>query len=205
MNDADFPVARVLAGIEAAAAAGLAPVKINMVVKRGVNDQCVACDGAPLPRQRAHPALHRIHGRRHTNGWRMDDVITAAEIVRRSATRCRSSRPSQYPGEVAERWRYRDGVGEIGVIASVTRRSAATARGAPVDRRQALHLPVRARATTCERCCAAAPPTRRSAARSRRSGATRDDRYSEIRTPQTAKRARSKCPTSAAEPGPPIR
>ena len=66
MNDVDFPVARVLEGIDAAAAAGLAPIKINMVVKRGVNEQRDRADGAALPRQRPHPALHRIHGRRRT-------------------------------------------------------------------------------------------------------------------------------------------
>jgi cyclic pyranopterin phosphate synthase len=121
MNDADFPVARVLEGIDAAAAAGLAPVKINMVVKRGMNE------GDILPMAR------RFRGTGHvlrfieymdvgrTNGWRMDDVVTAREIV----TAIGHEFPLEpvdpnYRGEVAERWRYRDGQGEIGVIASVT-------------------------------------------------------------------------------------
>ena len=64
MNDVGFAVERVLAGIEAAAAAGLAPVKVNMVVKRGVNDHCVTQMARALPRQRSRAAVHRVHGRR---------------------------------------------------------------------------------------------------------------------------------------------
>ena len=121
MNDVDFPVAKVLEGIDAAAAAGL-PVKVNMVVKRGVNEQDVAADGALLPRARARPALHRVHGRgpleRLAAGRRR-----AGRRDRRGDRRGarRWSRPTpNYRGEVAQRWRYRDGSGEIGVIASVT-------------------------------------------------------------------------------------
>jgi cyclic pyranopterin phosphate synthase len=121
MNDVDFPVARVLEGIDAAAAAGLAPVKINMVVKRGANDASIL------------PMARRFRGSGHivryieymdvgaTNGWRMDDVVSAAEIVRTiHAELPLESADPNYRGEVAERWRYRDGGGEIGVIASVT-------------------------------------------------------------------------------------
>jgi cyclic pyranopterin phosphate synthase len=121
MNDVDFPVARVLDGIDAAAAAGLAPLKINMVVKRGVNDHTIV------------PMARRFKGTGHvvrfiefmdvgaTNGWRMDDVVPSAEVVRRIAAELplEPVEPNYY-GEVAERWRYRDGGGEIGVIASVT-------------------------------------------------------------------------------------
>jgi cyclic pyranopterin phosphate synthase len=121
MNDVDFPVAGVLEGIEAAAAAGLAPIKINMVVKRGENDDSI------LPMARFFRGTGHIlrfieyMDVGHTNGWRMDDVVTAREIVERIG----SEMPLEpvdpnYPGEVAERWRYRDGSGEIGVIASVT-------------------------------------------------------------------------------------
>ena len=121
MNDVDFPVARVLEGIEAAAAAGLAPVKINMVVKRGANEASIV------------PMARHFRGTGHivrfieymdvgaTNGWRMDDVVPAAEIVRMiDAELPLESADPNYGGEVAERWRYRDGGGEIGVIASVT-------------------------------------------------------------------------------------
>jgi cyclic pyranopterin phosphate synthase len=121
MNDVRFPVRKVLAGIEAARSAGLAPIKINMVVKRGVNDGDVV---AMAERFRGTGHIVRyieFMDVGHTNGWRMDDVVTAAEIVERiGAVFPLEPIPSNYPGEVANRWRYRDGAGEIGVIASVT-------------------------------------------------------------------------------------
>jgi GTP 3',8-cyclase len=121
MNDVAFPVARVLAGIEAAAAAGLAPVKINMVVKRGVNDSGIV-EMAEHFRGTGH-VLRFIEYMDvgTTNGWRMDDVLTAAEIIATINDRW-AIEPLEpnYPGEVATRYRYRDGAGEIGVIASVT-------------------------------------------------------------------------------------
>jgi cyclic pyranopterin phosphate synthase len=121
MNDVDFPVSRVLEGIDAASAAGLAPIKINMVVKRGLNDASVV-PMARFFRERGH-ILRFIEYMDvgHTNGWRMDDVVTAREIIER-IDREMALEPTDpnYRGEVAERWRYRDGGGEIGVIASVT-------------------------------------------------------------------------------------
>ena len=121
MNDVDFPVARVLEGIDAAAAAGLGPVKINMVVKRGLNEDSIL-PMARLFRERGH-ILRFIEYMDvgHTNGWRMDDVVSAREIVYMiSAEMPLEPVDANYRGEVAERWRYRDGQGEIGVIASVT-------------------------------------------------------------------------------------
>ncbi len=120
MNDVDFPVARVLEGIDAAAGVGL-PVKVNMVVKRGVNE------GDVLPmarffRERGH-LLRFIEYMDvgHSNGWRLDDVVPAAEIVAAiGAELPLEPLEPHYRGEVARRWRYRDGSGEIGVIASVT-------------------------------------------------------------------------------------
>ena len=120
MNDVDFPVARVLAGIDAAAAAGL-PVKVNMVVKRGVNDHTVL-DMARAFRGTGH-VLRFIEFMDvgHTNGWRLDDVVPAAEIVRAIDEEFPLEAVEEaYRGEVARRWRYSDGAGEIGVIASVT-------------------------------------------------------------------------------------
>jgi cyclic pyranopterin phosphate synthase len=121
MNDVDFPVERVLEGIEAARAAGLWPIKINMVVKRGVNDQSIV------------DMARHFHGTGYilrfieymdvgnSNGWRMDDVVSADEIVRRiDAELPLEPAEANYRGEVARRYRYRDGGGEIGVIASVT-------------------------------------------------------------------------------------
>ena len=120
-NDVDFPVAGVLAAIDAAAAAGLAPIKINAVIKRGVNEHAIV-DLARHFRGSGHVVRFiEYMDVGHTNGWRMDDVVPAAEIVRiiDKAWPVEPIDPA-YPGEVAERWRYRDGAGEFGVIASVT-------------------------------------------------------------------------------------
>jgi cyclic pyranopterin phosphate synthase len=121
MNDADFPVARVIEGIEAAAAAGLGPVKINTVVKRGTNDGDIV---AMAGRWRGTGHIARFIEYMDvgsSNGWRMDDVVPSAEVVRRISQRW-PLEPigANYPGEVAQRWRYLDGAGEIGVISSVT-------------------------------------------------------------------------------------
>jgi len=120
LNDVDFPVDRVLEGIDAAAAAGL-PVKVNAVVKRGANDDQIV-PMAAFFRERGH-TLRFIEYMDvgHTNGWRTGDVVPAAEIVARldDAFGVEPVEPS-YRGEVARRWRYRDGAGEVGVIASVT-------------------------------------------------------------------------------------
>jgi len=120
LNDVDFPVARVLEGIDAAGRAGL-PVKVNVVLKRGVNDGGIL-DLARHFRGTGH-TLRFIEYMDvgHTNGWRMDDVVPAREVI---AT-IDNEFPLEpldpaYRGEVARRWRYVDGTGEIGVIASVT-------------------------------------------------------------------------------------
>ena len=122
MNDVDFPVADVLDGIDAAAEAGLGPIKVNMVVKRGVNDDQIEA------------MARRFRGTGHilrfiefmdvgaSNGWKLDEVVPSAEVVRRlGAVYPLEAIDPNYAGEVAERWRYRDGAGEIGVISSVTR------------------------------------------------------------------------------------
>jgi cyclic pyranopterin phosphate synthase len=120
LNDADFPVARVLEGIDAAAAAGL-PVKVNAVVKRGVNDDAVV----PLAEHFRHTG-HTVRFIEYmdvgsTNGWQLDDVVPADEIVRRidAVWPLEPIAPAR-ADETSRRWRYRDGAGEIGVIASVT-------------------------------------------------------------------------------------
>jgi GTP 3',8-cyclase len=121
MNDVDFPVARVLAGIEAAERAGLAPVKVNMVVQRGVNDQSILDMAAFFRGSGRILRFIEYMDVGNTNGWRLDDVVPADEIVRTIDARwpLEAIAPN-YPGEVANRWRYGDGAGEIGVIASVT-------------------------------------------------------------------------------------
>jgi cyclic pyranopterin phosphate synthase len=121
MGDTDTPVAQVLDGIDAAARAGLAPVKINAVIKRGVNEHAIA-DLARHFRGSGHVVRFiEYMDVGATNGWRMDDVVPAAEILEQVG-RAFPIEPvgANYAGEVAERWRYRDGAGEIGVIASVT-------------------------------------------------------------------------------------
>ena len=121
MNDVDFPVARVLDGIGTALAAGLDPVKVNVVVKRGLNEDGIL----PLARYfRGTGVVLRFIEYMdvgHTNGWCLDDVVPAAEIVAAiDAEFPIDPVEPAYRGEVASRWRYRDGSGEIGVISSVT-------------------------------------------------------------------------------------
>ncbi len=121
ISDVDLSVSDVLAGIDAAKAAGLGPIKVNMVVKRGVNDQ-----------QTVDMARH-FKGSGHilrfieymdvgaSNGWRLDDVVPSREVIARiNDVFPLEAVEANYHGEVAERWRYRDGSGEIGVISSVT-------------------------------------------------------------------------------------
>ncbi|NNC74214.1 MAG: GTP 3',8-cyclase MoaA [Acidimicrobiia bacterium] len=120
MNDVDFPLASVLEGIDAAVAAGLS-VKLNTVVKRGVND-----DGILAMAERFRGTDHIVRFIEymdvgHTNGWRMNEVVRAADIVATIGARYPLEPvEANYRGEVARRWRYTDGEGEIGVIASVT-------------------------------------------------------------------------------------
>jgi len=188
MNDVDFPVARVLEGIDAAAAAGLAPIKVNMVVRRGLNEESVV------------PMARRFHGTGHilrfieymdvghSNGWRLDEVVPAAELVAAiDAELPLEAVPPNYPGEVATRWRYRDGGGEIGVISSVTQpfcgactRARLSADGTLYTclfavRGHDLRGLVRGGATDAELD-----------ARIARIWGARADRYSELRTERTA-------------------
>jgi cyclic pyranopterin phosphate synthase len=121
INDVKFPVAKVLSAIDNAAAAGLAPIKVNMVVKRGMNAHAIE-DMARHFRGTGH-ILRFIEYMDvgNANGWRLDDVVSAAEIAQRvGALWPIEPVASNYRGEVAQRWRYQDGAGEIGIIASVT-------------------------------------------------------------------------------------
>lgn len=121
MNDVDVPVEVVLAGIHSAEKAGLTPIKVNMVIKRGVNEDSIL------------PMVDRFRGSGHilrfiefmdvgsTNGWRLDDVVPVAEILTKiSKVHPLGAIEPNYVGEVARRYRYKDGMGEIGLIASVT-------------------------------------------------------------------------------------
>jgi cyclic pyranopterin phosphate synthase len=121
MNGVDYPVAKVLDGIAAASEAGFGPIKVNMVVRRGINEASIV----PMARwARAEGHILRFIEYMdvgHSNGWRLDEVVPAAEIVAAiSAELPLEALPANYPGEVADRWRYVEGIGEVGVIASVT-------------------------------------------------------------------------------------
>ncbi|MDP3618603.1 MAG: GTP 3',8-cyclase MoaA [Ramlibacter sp.] len=121
MNDVDFPVAEVLAGIDAAREAGLGPIKLNMVVKRGTNDHEILTMARHFKGTGEVLRFIEYMDVGATNGWRMDEVMPSAEVVARIHTEMPlvQLEPSA-PGETAERWGYADGGGEIGVISSVT-------------------------------------------------------------------------------------
>lgn len=122
MNDVGFPVEKVLAGIDEADRVGLNPIKINMVVKRGVNEESIL-PMARYFREKGH-ILRFIEYMDvgHSNGWRLEEVVPADEIVEMiDAEMPLEPVPPNYPGEVANRWRYKGEDNEIGVIASVTK------------------------------------------------------------------------------------
>ena len=195
INDVNFPVSGVLRAIDAAADAGLAPIKVNMVVKRGGNEDQIL------------PMARHFRGSGHivryieymdvgnSNGWELADVVSAREIVERIDERYPLEPVgANYPGEVANRWRYRDGAGEIGVIASVSQPFCGGCTRARLSAEGRLYTclfatsghdfraPLRTGATDDE-------------LRSRlaRIWGRRDDRYSELRTAAT--------PSPDARPG----
>ena len=192
MNDVDFPVDQVLEGIDAATDAGFTPIKVNMVVKRGVNDDGVVAMAERFRRTGHVARFIEYMDVGMTNGWRLDDVVPAGEIVER-ISRAYPLEPldAAYRGEVAQRWRYVDGGGEIGVIASVTQpfcgdctraRLSADGKlftclfaGTGHDLRERL----RAGASDAELAALIDSIWRR-----------RDDRYSEIRSTATSPRSR---------------
>jgi len=188
MNDTRVPVERVLEGIEAAAAAGLAPIKINCVVRRGVNDHTVLGLARRFRGTGCVPRFIEFMDVGSTNGWRMSEVVPGGEIVERIAAEMplEPVEPN-YPGEVASRYRYRDGSGEIGVITSVTRpfcgactRARLSAEGRLftclfATRGTDLKTPLRAGASDDELADLIAGVWR-----------DREDRYSELRTEATA-------------------
>ena len=189
INDVQFPVAKVLAGIDAAAAAGLGPVKVNMVVKRGLNGDEVA-DVAEHFRGTGHIVRFiEFMDVGNTNGWRLDDVMGAREIAEAIGARFPIA-PVQpnYRGEVAKRWRYVDGAGEVGIISSVTRPFCGGCTRARLSAEGKVYTCLFASAGTDFRAIlregiSDEALTQRVAALWGR----RDDRYSEIRTFETDK------------------
>lgn len=121
MNDVGFPVSRVLDGVAAAERAGLGPVKVNAVIRRALNEHAVLDLAERFRWTGVNVRFIEFMDVGHTNGWRLDDVVPAAEIVERIGARWPLEVVDPgYRGEVAVRYRYADGAGEIGVIASVT-------------------------------------------------------------------------------------
>ncbi|HTI28972.1 MAG TPA: GTP 3',8-cyclase MoaA [Methylomirabilota bacterium] len=187
MNDAGVPVSRVLAGIEAAEAAGLGPIKLNMVVKRGWNEHAI------LPMARRFRGTGRIlrfieyMDVGHSNGWRLDEVISADEIL--------ATIGAEFPlepmaptnrGEVAERFRYADGGGEIGIIASVSRPFCGDCNRARLSADGQLYTCLFATTGHDLRALVRAGASDDDIeAAVRRIWEVRDDRYSEIRSAET--------------------
>jgi len=121
MNDVDFPVADVLQGIAAAQAAGLGPIKVNMVVKRGTNDHEIVAMARHFRHSGIVLRFIEYMDVGASNGWRMDEVLPSAQVLNRLREHWPlESLDPTVAGETAERWRYADGAGEIGLISSVT-------------------------------------------------------------------------------------
>jgi cyclic pyranopterin phosphate synthase len=189
MNDVDFPVAKVLEGIEEADRVGLRPLKVNMVVKRGTNDQSVV-DMARFFKGSGH-ILRFIEFMDvgHTNGWTMEHVVPSRELASRLDAELPIEPVEQnYVGEVAERWRYKDGSGEIGFISSVTQAFCKDCTRARLSAEGSLYTCLFATEGTDLR------ELIRGGARDEdlsvaiaRVWRARTDRYSEIRTADTAK------------------
>jgi cyclic pyranopterin phosphate synthase len=188
MSGADMPVARVLDGIEAAREAGLTPVKVNMVVRRGSNEGSIV----PMARWARDAGLilryieYMDVGT--ANGWRMDDVVPRTEILALvdAAFPLESLRPN-YPGEVATRFRYSDGAGEIGVIASVTAPfCGACARARLSAEGELFTCLFAARGTDLRAPLRAGADDAELEALIRAVWGARDDRYSDLRSSGTA-------------------
>jgi cyclic pyranopterin phosphate synthase len=189
MNDVDFPVQKVLEGIEEAAAAGLHPIKINMVVQRGVNVDSVL----PMARFfRNHGCILRFIEFMDvgaTNGWRMEHVVPSRELVE-MIDRELPIEPveANYRGEVAERWRYKDGSGEIGFISSVTQAFCRDCTRARLSAEGQLYTCLFAtKGTDFRSVLRAGASDAELSALIGQVWSGRTDRYSEIRTAETAK------------------
>jgi cyclic pyranopterin phosphate synthase len=187
MNDSDFPVAKVLEGIESAAAAGLTPVKVNVVVKRGVNDEDVLAMAEHF-RNTGHIVRYiEYMDVGVTNGWRLDDVVPASEIIAAiNAVHPLEPAGPRYPGEVAQRYCYKDGAGEIGVISSVSQPFCGTCSRARISAEGKLYTCLFAtRGTDLRGPLRAGASDEDLEALIRGVWEKRSDRYSEIRSEAT--------------------
>jgi cyclic pyranopterin phosphate synthase len=189
MNDADFPVAKVLEGIEEADKAGLAPLKVNMVVKRGTNEQSVV-DMARFFKGSGHILrVIEFMDVGHTNGWKMEHVVPSRELVTRiNAVFPIEPMDANYIGEVAERWRYKDGSGEIGFISSVTQAFCKDCTRARLSAEGSIYTCLFAtQGTDLRSLIRSGASDEDISAAIAKVWRARTDRYSEIRTDETAK------------------
>ncbi len=191
MNDVDFPVEKVLEGMEEAEHVGLLPIKVNMVVKRGVNDHTVV-DMAKYFRAKGPNYILRFIEFMDvgaTNGWTMEHVVPSRELVERiHAALPIESAEANYRGEVAERWRYRDGSGEIGFISSVTQAFCRDCTRARLSAEGQLFTCLFAtQGTDFRQLLRGGADDAEIARRIQDVWGRRADRYSEIRTAETAK------------------
>ena len=189
MNDVDFPVAKVLEGIEEADRVGLKPIKVNMVVKRGTNDQSVV-DMARFFKGSGHILrFFEFMDVGNTNGWKMGHVVPSRELVSRiNAELPIESADPNYVGEVAERWRYKDGSGEVGFISSVTQAFCKDCTRARLSAEGSLYTCLFAtEGTDLRDLIRGGANDGELAAAIARVWRARSDRYSEIRTADTAK------------------
>ncbi len=194
MNDVDFPVRDVLAGIDAAAAAGLAPVKINMVVKRGANEGEVVAMARHFRGTGHIVRFIEYMDVGTSNGWRMDEVVPSSDVLRLIGEQFPLEPvDANYAGEVAERWRYRDGQGEIGVISSVSQAFCRECTRARLSTEGKLYLCLFAHQGHDLRTLLRQGDGETPLSDSQLEAAigqiwrARDDRYSELRTEATAK------------------
>ena len=194
MNDVDFPVRDVLEGIEAATAAGLAPVKINMVVKRGVNEGEIVAMARHFRGTGHIVRFIEYMDVGTSNGWRMDEVVPSSDVLRYIAEEFPlEPLDANYTGEVAERWRYRDGQGEIGVISSVSQAFCRECTRARLSTEGKLFLCLFANQGHDLRTLLRGNGQQAPVTDSQLEAAighiwsARDDRYSELRTEATAK------------------
>jgi cyclic pyranopterin phosphate synthase len=189
MNDVDFPVAKVLDGIEAAAAAGLHPIKVNMVVQRGVNEDSVLPMARFFKRKGHILRFIEFMDVGATNGWKMEHVVPSRELVEH-INRELPIEPIDpgYRGEVAERWRYLDGSGEVGFISSVTHAFCRDCTRARLSAEGQLYTCLFATKGTDFRSLLRAGAADEGISQLiGKVWSARADRYSEIRTAETAK------------------
>ena len=184
MNDMDVGVAKVLEGIEAAERVGFKPIKINMVVKKGVNDHTVV-DMARHFKNSGHIVRFiEFMDVGYTNGWKMDNVVPSRDLVAQinEVFPIEPVEPN-YQGEVAERWKYKDGSGEIGFISSVTQAFCSTCTRARLSAEGSIYTCLFATQGTDLRLLLRAGATDEQIADLiQQTWAKREDNYSEIRT-----------------------